>query len=59
MYIYRNIKARSYNHCAVGKKCVTYSECVFVAVGVQHATLMCHIVICGLYGCTIFFHIVS
>jgi hypothetical protein len=59
MYIYRNIKARLYKHCAVGKQCVTYFECAFVAVDAQHATRMCHIVICSLYGCTIFFHIVS
>jgi len=30
MYVLRNIKARSYNHCCSGraKKNVTYSECV-------------------------------
>jgi hypothetical protein len=41
------------------KQCVTYSECVFVAIGVQHAMLKRHIVICGLSGCTIIFHIIS
>ena len=33
----------------------TYSECVFVALGIQYAMPMCHTVICGLSGSTIFF----
>jgi len=37
----------------------TYSEFVIVALGIQHAMFMRLIVICGLSGCTIFFHIVS
>jgi hypothetical protein len=35
---------------------MTYSERVFVALGNQHAMRMCHIVTCGLFGSTIFFH---
>ena len=38
---------------------ITYSECVSVALVIQHAMLMDHIIICGLSGCTIFFHIIS
>ena len=38
---------------------ITCSECVFVALSIQHAMLMPHVVICGLPGSTIFFHIIS
>ena len=34
---------------------ITYSELVFVALGIQHATLMLHIVIRGVSDSMIFF----
>ena len=46
--VLRNTKARSCNHCCSGKAVIiTHSECVTVALGLQHAMGMRHIVICG------------
>jgi hypothetical protein len=36
---------------------ITYSECVFVALGIRPAMRMRHIVICSLHRCTAFFHL--
>jgi len=45
---------------AVKKQYVLYILSVtFVALGIQHAMIMHHIVICGLPVSTIFFHIIS
>jgi len=53
----RNIAARWRNNCCNGKSIgITYSECMFVALVIQHANSMCHLFICGLSGCTIFIH---
>ena len=38
---------------------ITYSESVFVALGIQNAMRVLHIVICGLSGSKIFFYIIS
>jgi len=60
MYVQHNIEARSCNHCCRGNAIsITYSECVFVALVIQHAIRMRHIVICGLSSSTIFVHIIS
>ena len=61
MYVFRNIEAaRSSNRCYSGKAVsITYSECVFVDTGIQHAMRMRHIVMCGLLGSTTFFLLIS
>jgi hypothetical protein len=59
-YVERNNEERSCNHCCSGKELsIAYSECVFVAFGIQHAMSVRHIFICGMSGSTIFFHIIS
>jgi len=40
MYVYRNIEAHSCNQCYIGKR---YSECVYVAFGIQHMQCICTI----------------
>jgi hypothetical protein len=53
-----NIEIRSCNHCCSRKAIsITYSECAFIALGIQHATRVRHIDVCGLSGSTVLFHI--
>jgi len=41
MNVQRNIEVRSCNHCCSGKAMsITYCECVFVALVIQHAMRM-------------------
>jgi hypothetical protein len=48
------------SHSCSGKAIsTTYSECVFVALGIQHAVRMRHTAIYGLPRSTIFFRIIS
>jgi len=50
MYIKCNTKAQSHYHCYV---------CLSVALVIQQAKCMCHIVICCLSDSTLLFHFIS
>ena len=56
----RNIEVCSCNHCCSGKAMsITYSECVCVALVIQHTMHMHYIVICSVFDSTIFFYVIS
>jgi hypothetical protein len=56
VHAYPNIEALSCNYYCCGKAIIiTYYECVFVALVIQHATLVLYIVICDLSGHKVFF----
>jgi hypothetical protein len=55
-----NIEALSCKHCFSEKQIsIKHSECVSVALCIQHAMRMRHIFICGLPRSAIFFHIIN
>jgi len=58
MNLERKFEVCSCNHCCSGKAIVTHSECVSAALVIQHGMRLNRIVICGLSGSTIFFHII-
>ena len=60
MYVLRNIEARSRNHCHRGKaESITCSECVSLALVIQHAKRMRRIIVSSVacpslfYFCTL------
>ena len=54
------IKVRSRNHSCLGKVIsIKHFQRKYVALVVQDAMRMRHVVICGLFGSTIFFHIIT
>jgi hypothetical protein len=57
MYLKCNTDEHLCNHCCSGKAItITYSECVFVALGIQFAMRMRHTVTCDLPHYNIFPH---
>jgi hypothetical protein len=59
MYVSRNNEALLWNHCCCAEAiCIAYSECMFVALVIQHAMRMRHIVVCGLSDSKYFFRVI-
>ena len=60
MHVRRSNEARSCNDCCSGTAVsITYRECVFVALGIQHVMRLRHIIVSGLSGTAVVFHIIS
>jgi hypothetical protein len=60
MYVLHKSEAFSRNHCCSGKTInIIYCGCVFIALSIQHAKHISHIVIGGLPGSETFFYIIS
>jgi hypothetical protein len=52
-------RVRATIFAAVNRPSITYSKCVFVALGTQHLVRIRHMVVRGLSGLTVFFNIIS
>jgi len=60
MYVHRTTEARSCSHCCSGQAIsITYFDCVFATLVIQHAKRMRRIVICVLSGFKIFSLVIS
>jgi hypothetical protein len=62
MHVQCITESHSCNHCCRGKAISIHTvswDCVSVALVIQHAMRMRHILICGLNGSTVFFHVIS
>jgi hypothetical protein len=58
--VHINVTLRCFHATIVAVKSnMLHNLCVFVALGIQLAMLMHHIVICGLHRSAVFFHIIS
>ena len=60
MHVQRNTETRSCNQCCCWKAIsITYSENVFIALGIQNTICMRSIVVCVLLGSTVSFNTIS
>jgi len=60
-HVYKHeTEAHSYSHFCCGKAInISYSECLPVDLDIQHAMRFRLVAVCGLSGCTTFFHMIS
>lgn len=55
-----NVTVRRFRESTVAVEIdITYSDCVYVALGIQHTMSISHFVICGLPDSTTYFHNIS
>jgi len=57
-----NIVARSHRNCCCGKATILHIRNLYLCICFSYPTRKAHApcyIICGLYGCTIYLHIIS